>query len=106
MTRALALAGIFGGGVALLWSPAALAGGEVVIDNRSEHTVKVVAVGGQALVEPGAGPTTVRFEADAEIGIDLKVWWTVRPRELCQQFVPWSRTVVVTGGQTIRCRTQ
>ncbi len=77
-----------------------------MIDNRSAHAVKAVAVGGRAEVEPGAGPIAVRFEADAKIGIDLKLWWTARPRELCQQFVPWNRTVVVTGDQIIRCRSQ
>lgn len=84
----------------------AAAAGSIVIDNRSGRAVKAVAKGGRAVVEPDTGPTPMTVESDAETGIDLKIWWTAAPRELCQLFVPWERTVIVTGSTTIRCRSE
>ena len=87
------------------WTSAAVAG-EIAIDNRSQHPIKAVARGGRATLDAESGPTAVTFDNDADIGIDLKVWWTDEPRQLCQTFVPWQRTVIVSGSRTIRCRSE
>jgi hypothetical protein len=73
---------------------------------RSTAKIKVVGEGGSAMVDVGAKGTELGFEGGTDIGIDLKIWWVAKPRELCQLFVPWQRTVVVTGTSTIHCRSQ
>ena len=78
----------------------------IKVDNGSTSTIKVVGDGGKAVVDPGAKGVQVGFEGGTDIGIDLKIWWVAKPRELCQLFVPWDRTVVVSGTSTIRCRSQ
>lgn len=95
------------GGLSLVGhgGPAA-AEGMITVDNGSTSTIKVVGEGGNARVDMGAKGVQVRFEDGTDIGIDLKIWWVAKPRELCQLFVPWQRTVVVSGTSTIRCRSQ
>jgi hypothetical protein len=84
----------------------ASAEGTIDVDNQSTLKIKVVGEGGNALVDKGISDIQVRFEGGTDIGIDLKIWWVAKPRELCQLFVPWQRTVVVTGTSTIHCRSQ
>lgn len=84
----------------------AAAQGTIDVDNQSTLKIKVVGEGGKALVDKGVKGIQVKFEGGTDIGIDLKIWWVARPRELCQLFVPWKRTVVVTGTSTIHCRSQ
>jgi hypothetical protein len=78
----------------------------IKVDNGSPSMIKVVGDGGKAVVDSGAKGVQVRFEGGTDIGIDLKIWWVAKPRELCQLFVPWDRTVVVSGTSTIHCRSQ
>lgn len=89
--------------VAVLAAPVA-AEGTVTLDNRSGLAVKVAGEGGGARIGQEAEATTVAFTGGKDVGIDLKIWWVSKPRELCQLFVPWGRTVVVSGKTTIRCR--
>lgn len=84
----------------------ASAGGTVTVQNRSGLAIKVAGQGGSARVDKMAEPTTVAFEGGKNVGIDVKIWWVSKPRELCQLFVPWDRTVVVSGTTTIRCRSE
>jgi hypothetical protein len=84
----------------------AAAQGTITVDNGSPSTIKVVGDGGKAFVDMGVKGIQVRFEGGTDIGIDLKIWWVAKPRELCQLFVPWDRTVVVSGTSTIHCRSQ
>ena len=84
----------------------AAAEGAIDVDNQSSLKIKVVGEGGHAWVDEGVKGIRVRFEGGTDIGIDLKIWWVAKPRELCQLFVPWQRTVVVTGTSTIHCRSQ
>ena len=86
-------------------SPVA-AEGVVTVDNRSESGIKVVAEGGSATSDAQADPVEVAFAGGKEMGIDVKIWWVAKPRELCQLFVPWGRTVVVSGTSTIRFRSE
>ncbi len=86
--------------------PPALAGGTVTIDNQSASTIKVAAPGGSAIVDASSDPVEVGFDNEEKVGVDLAVWWVSKPRELCQIFVPWERTVIVTGKSTIRCRSR
>ncbi len=84
----------------------------IAVDNRSAKTVKVVAPGGAAIVEAEAEPVTVTVAAaggaDAEdaVGVEVTAWWVSEPRQLCQIFTPWGRTVIVSGSRTIRCRSR
>ena len=91
--------------LAVLASPAG-AGGMITVENRSAHRVKVAAPGGSAVVDAGADPVPVQFEADHDVGADLRIWWVSKPRELCLLFVPWDRIAIVTGKSVIRCRSQ
>jgi hypothetical protein len=84
----------------------AAAEGVVTVDNRSTSRVKVVAEGGSATVDAQADPVEVGFAGGKDMGVDVKIWWVSKPRELCQLFVPWERTVVVSGSTTIRCRSE
>lgn len=86
-------------------SPAA-AGGTVTVENRTALALKVAGEGGSGRIDGTAEPVTIAFNGGKDHGIDLKIWWVSKPRELCQLFVPWGRTVVVSGTTTIRCRSQ
>jgi hypothetical protein len=92
-------------GVAVSAIPAA-AGGTVTVENRTELALKVAGEGGSGRVDGTAEPVTIAFEGGKDHGIDLKIWWVSKPRELCQLFVPWGRMVVVSGTSTIRCRSE
>ena len=84
----------------------AVAEGMITVDNGSASPIKVAGQGGSAVVDAGAKGVEVKFEGGTDIGIDAKIWWIENARELCQLFVPWQRTVVVSGTSTIRCRSQ
>jgi len=84
----------------------ASAAGTVTVQNRSGLAIKVAGEGGSARVDKMAEPITVAFEGGKNVGIDVKIWWVSKPRELCQLFVPWDRTVVVSGTMTIHCRSE
>ncbi|MCW5700158.1 MAG: hypothetical protein KIT00_09995 [Rhodospirillales bacterium] len=85
---------------------AAAADGVVTVINHSGSKVKVVGDGGSAVVDAGGDPVQVTFTGGKDMGIDAKIWWTANPRELCQLFVPWQRTIIVSGTSTIRCRSE
>lgn len=91
--------------LAVLAAPVA-AEGTVTVQNRSGFAIKVAGEGGSARVDEMAESPPIAFEGGKDVGIDLKIWWVSNPRELCQLFVPWERTVVVSGTTTIRCRSE
>ncbi len=91
--------------VAALTVPAA-AEGTVTVENRSGFAIKIAGDGGNGRVDKAGEPVTIAFEGGKDVGIDLKIWWVPKPRELCQLFVPWDRRVVVSGTTTIRCRSE
>lgn len=105
VTRGLFGASLTAALVATLAAPAA-ADGTVTVENRSDLAIKVAGEGGGARVDKMAEDATIAFEGGKDVGIDLKIWWVSKPRELCQLFVPWDRTVVVSGTATIRCRSE
>jgi hypothetical protein len=83
----------------------------LAIENRSEHPVKVALPGAPALTVP-AGGEPARIEAgrngdgDGGTGVTVRLWWTSDPRQLCQIYTPWGRTVTVTGSREILCRSR
>jgi len=91
--------------LAALATPAA-AGGTVTFENRSGYALKVAGEGGSGRVDEAGEPVTIAFDGGKDVGIDVKIWWVSKPRELCQLFVPWERTVVVSGTTFIKCRSE
>ena len=91
--------------LAALATPAA-AKGTVSVENRSGFAIKVAGEGGSARVDKMAEASGIAFEGGKDVGIDIKIWWVSKPRELCQLFVPWERTVVVSGTTFIKCRSE
>ena len=91
--------------LAALAVPAA-AEGTVTVENRSGYALKVAGEGGSGRVDKAGEPVTIAFEGGKDVGIDVKIWWVSKPRELCQLFVPWERTVVVSGTTFIKCRSE
>lgn len=77
-----------------------------MVENESAKSVKIAGPGGQVTVESNADPVAVSFDSDAEIGLEVKAWWVAEPRQLCQIFTPWDRTIVVSGTRVIRCRSR
>ncbi|MBK8211034.1 MAG: hypothetical protein IPK78_14845 [Rhodospirillales bacterium] len=91
------------GALLLLLGAVSAAAGVITVENRSARTIKAVAPGGSAVVEPGAAPVPIDFPNSDSVGVSLQVWWTALPRQLCRIFVPWTRTAVITGDQAITC---
>lgn len=83
----------------------------LAIENRSEHPVKVALPGTPAVIVP-AGGEPARIEAgrdgagDGGTGVTVRLWWTSDPRQLCQIYTPWGRTVTATGSREILCRSR
>lgn len=112
--RAVALAAALAGMVAAAL-PASSAAAEgafwLAIENRSEHPVKVALPGTPAVIVP-AGGEPARIEAgrdgagDGGTGVTVRLWWTSDPRQLCQIYTPWGRTVTATGSREILCRSR
>jgi hypothetical protein len=75
----------------------------LLFENDSAHDVKVVGPGRAFIIKAGAPPKQVTFETDGSLGVDLNIWWTNNPRELCQLFTPWSRRVRIAGRHSIVC---
>jgi hypothetical protein len=99
------------GGIGLLL--AATAGGDagtgsLTIENRSEHPVKLALPGTPAaVIGPGAEPARVEaVVAQDATGVTARLWWTSDPRQLCQIYTPWERTITVTGSREIICRSR
>jgi hypothetical protein len=88
------------------YSGSAFAAGSISVENRSPMKIKVVGDGGSSTIEAGAAAMELAFDGGKDVGIDVKIWWTNNVRELCQLFVPWGRTVVVSGTTYIRCRSE
>jgi hypothetical protein len=79
------------------------------IENRSDHPVKLALPGAPAtIVAPGAEPARIEADADADgaTGVTARLWWTSDPRQLCQIYTPWQRTITVTGSREIICRSR
>lgn len=74
---------------------------ELTIENKSDHRVKVSAIGGAGLIEPHSHKT-LTFNNE-ETGADINIWWFDKARELCQIYTPWDRTITVTGKYSIQC---
>ena len=83
-----------------------LAAGGITVENGSPAKIKIVGDGGSATLDVGAAPLAIDFDGGKEVAVDVKIWWTNNPQELCQLFVPWGRTVVVSGTTYIRCRSE
>lgn len=114
VVRAVALAVITAGMLAAaVPSSSAAAEGAfwLAIENQSAHPVKVALPGTPALIVP-AGAEPARIEdgrnggGDDETGVTARLWWTSDPRQLCQIYTPWGRTVTVTGSREILCRSR
>ena len=105
MVKGLVGAMLIAASCATMAMPAA-AGGTVTVENRSGYALKVVGEGGGGRVDKAGASTTIAFEGGKDVGIDVKIWWVSKPRELCQLFVPWERTVVVSGTTFIKCRSE
>jgi hypothetical protein len=79
------------------------ADGVITVDNQSAHSVKAVAPGGSAIIEPASEPAEISFESSEPVGLTLQIWWIDLPREICRIFVPWDGTVVVTWRSALHC---
>ncbi|SCA57992.1 exported hypothetical protein [Candidatus Terasakiella magnetica] len=75
--------------------------GELLIENKSAHKIKVASIGGGGTLASNT-TKTINFENE-ERGADINIWWVKNVRELCQIFTPWDRTVTITGKHTINC---
>ncbi|MBL8659213.1 MAG: hypothetical protein JNM75_05610 [Rhodospirillales bacterium] len=77
----------------------------VYVENRSDHPVKAVLPGSRPVTIPSGDTPVPLPDGDAEhgVGVTVRLWWTSDPRQLCQIYVPWDRTVSVTGSNEIRC---
>lgn len=75
----------------------------ITVDNQSAYPIKAVAPGGSAIIEPASQPAKIAFESLEPVGLTLQIWWIARPLEMCRIFVPWDRTVIVTGDRLIHC---
>lgn len=77
------------------------------IENRSEHPVKVALPGvPAATVGQGAEAARIETASDGATGVTARLWWTSDPRQLCQIYTPWGRTITVTGSREILCRSR
>ena len=77
--------------------------GQLLLENRSAATVKVVAPGGGWILPPGAEAQPVELPIEDPRGVQLNIWWKHNPRELCLLQTVWSRHVLITGKQHIAC---
>lgn len=85
----------------------AAAAASLSVENRSEHPVKVALPGAKAAtLAPGGEPARIEAEADGGTGVTARLWWTSDPRQLCQIYTPWERTITVTGSREILCRSR
>lgn len=83
------------------------AGAWLSVENRSEHPVKVAVPGAPAAtIAPGADPARIEATSDGDTGVTARLWWTSDPRQLCQIYTPWERTITVTGSREILCRSR
>lgn len=96
-----------------LWTLASASGGAAAsdgwlsIENRSDHPVKLALPGAPAtIVAPGGEPARIEADADGATGVTARLWWTSDPRQLCQIYTPWERTITVTGSREIICRSR
>ncbi|MCU0893505.1 MAG: hypothetical protein MUD06_04145 [Rhodospirillales bacterium] len=77
------------------------------VENRSDHPVKLALPGTPAAtIAPGAEPAQVQAKAEGATGVTARLWWTSDPRQLCQIYTPWERTITVTGSREIICRSR
>lgn len=103
---AAALAGVLW---MLLAAPAGAAaeGRWLSVENRSDHPVKLALPGTPAaMIAPGAEPSRIEAGSDGATGVTARLWWTSDPRQLCQIYTPWGRTITVTGSREIICRSR
>jgi hypothetical protein len=98
---------------AALWLLLAATGGAAAegrwlsVENRSDHPVKLALPGTPAAtIAPGGEPARIEAEADGATGVTARLWWTSDPRQLCQIYTPWERTITVTGSREILCRSR
>lgn len=100
--------------VGAIWMLVSVAGGAAAagdgwlsIENRSDHPVKLALPGAPAaIVAPGAEPARIEADAGGATGVTARLWWTSDPRQLCQIYTPWERTITVTGSREILCRSR
>jgi hypothetical protein len=80
----------------------------LAIENRSEHPVKVALPGVPATtVPPDSDPVSVAaIDPGDGVGVTARLWWVKDPRQLCQIYTPWGRTITVTGSREILCRSR
>lgn len=77
------------------------------IENQSEHPVKVALPGAPAAtIASGAEPVRIEGANEDGAGVTARLWWTSDPRQLCQIYTPWERTITVTGSREILCRSR
>lgn len=75
----------------------------ILIDNQTSQAIRVAGPGGSAVIEPSAAPRRVTFDSKETVGVTLRIWLQANPRQLCQIFTPWDRTVIVTNRADILC---
>jgi hypothetical protein len=99
--------------IGALWLLSAATGGAAAevrwlsVENRSDHPVKLaLPATPAATIAPGAEPARIEANADGATGVTARLWWTSDPRQLCQIYTPWERTITVTGSREIICRSR
>jgi hypothetical protein len=48
------------------------AGGVITVDNQSAHSIKAVAPGGSAIIEPTSEPAKISFESVEPVGLTCR----------------------------------
>ncbi len=92
--------------LSLLYTPQLVSAadmGTLLIENRSGHVIKLVAPGKALILPKGSAAKTFTFEQEDALGVHLNIWWKHNPLELCRLFTPWSRRVLISGKQSIKC---
>ncbi|MGB0682248.1 MAG: hypothetical protein ACPGOV_06050 [Magnetovibrionaceae bacterium] len=80
----------------------ARAEGRLVIENKTEHKLRIAGPGGKGRMDSGVEPMDVFFDTKDE-AIEVKIWFADDPRQLCIVYTPFERKVVVSGKTIIGC---
>lgn len=91
----------------LIGHGAAAAEGRVLLfENDSAHDIKIVAPGITLILPAGVAEKVLSSDGNDSMAVHLNIWWKKDPLQLCQLDTPWSRRVLISGKQSIDCRSR
>lgn len=79
--------------------------GRLLIENKTEHDLRIAGPGGKGRMKAGDEPLEIFFDTTDD-AIEVKVWFADDPRQLCIMYTPFNRKVVVSGKSIIGCLTR